>query len=247
MSVTDNFIDYTRKNCLHQFTYLYLSNTMKPQIKVAVLIYSGVELVDMNGPIDVFLHANRYQGNRPFDNPRYKIYTVAATSDPIKSEGGAVTITPDYNITNCPDPNIVVIPGRIAFDKDSTSIPADQPVIDWIGVMALKYKTILSVCVGLFSLAPTGLLDGKKATTHYLAINYAHKTWPKIHFVKNVRFIEDGHFVTTGGITSGIDGALYLVEKNDDAIVAQQVADVMVYNREAPLPPYTILPPYYSI
>jgi transcriptional regulator GlxA family with amidase domain len=223
---------------------------MKPQppkqIKVAVLIYPGVELVDMNGPIDVFLHANRYYADG-FDKPRYKVYTVAETNEPVLSECKAVTIMPGYSIKSCPEPDIVVIPGRIEFSEKATSIPADQPIIDWIAEMGKKGKVIMSVCVGLYSLAPTGLLDGKKATTHYLSIGLAVGKWPKIQFERNVRYVADGKFVTTGGVTSGIDGALYLVEQNDGAIIAQQVADIMVYNRDAPLPQWTLLPPYDTI
>ena len=219
---------------------------MKPQIKVAVLIYPGVELVDMNGPIDVFLHANRYY-DRDFDNPRYKVYTVAETSEPLYSECKAVMVTPGYSIKSCPEPDMVIIPGRIQFTKAATSIPAEPPVIDWIKEMGKKGKIIMSVCVGLYSLAPTGLLDGKKATTHYLSISYAQQKWPKIKFQKNVRYVHDGNFITTGGVTSGIDGALYFVEQHDGAVIAQQVADIMIYNRDAPLPPYTLLPPYSKI
>jgi len=218
---------------------------MEPQIKVAVVIYPGVELVDMNGPVDVFLHASRNY-DRPFDNPRYKVYTVAETAHPLESEGKAVAITPTHSIASCPEPDIIVIPGRIDFTKEANSIPASQPVIDWIREMGKRDKTIMSVCVGLYTLALTGLLNGKRATTHYLSMDYVHKTWPHIKLVKNVRYIHDGKFITTGGVTSGIDGALYLVEQLDGPDIAQQVADIMVYNREAPLPPYTLVPPYFG-
>lgn len=216
------------------------------QLKVAVVIFPGVELVDMNGPVDVFLHANRAYKTH-FNNPRYNVFTVAETDAPVEAEGKAVVIKPATTIKECTSADIVVIPGRIDFTAQANSIPADQAIIDWIAMMAGKGATILSVCVGLYSLAPTGLLDGRKATTHYLAMSYAEKQWPKIEFIKNVRYVHDGQFVTTGGITSGIDGALYLVNQNDGPAVAQMVADIMVYNREVPLPPYTLLPPYPSM
>ena len=207
---------------------------MEPTIKVAVLIYNGVEPVDMNGPIDVFLKANSYNNNR------YEIYTVAATMDSISSEGKVVTITPQYDITNCPEPDLIVIPGIIDLEVDPS-------MIAWIKQMGEKGKKIMSVCIGLYTLAKTGLLSGMQATTHYLAIDDVHKQYPDIHLIKNVRVVMDENIISTGGITSGIDGALYIVEEYDGAIVAQQTADVMVYNRAAPLPPYTILPPYYNI
>ena len=192
---------------------------MVPQIKVAVLIYPGVELVDMNGPLDVFLHANRFY-DRPFDNPRYRVYTVAETNAILESEGKSVLITPSFSIKNCPDPDIIVIPGRIDFTEEANSIPASQPVIDWIAEMAGNGKTILSVCVGLYTLSATVLLNGRNATTHYLAMGYAQKTWPGIKLVKNVRYVHDGQYITTGGITSGIDGALNLIEQFESPVIA---------------------------
>ena len=102
----------------------------------------------------------------------------------------------------------------------------------------------MSVCIGAYILASTSLLTNKKATTHYLSIKDIQGLYPSTQLIKNVRYIPDGNNITTGGITSGIDGALYIVEKKDGPAIAQEVADVMVYNREAPLPPYTLLPPY---
>jgi len=102
----------------------------------------------------------------------------------------------------------------------------------------------MSVCIGAYILARTGLLSGREATTHYASIADIQSQYHDIRFIKNVRYVPDDNFVTTGGITSGIDGALYLIEQMDDADIAQHVADIMVYNREAPLPPYTLLPPY---
>lgn len=210
---------------------------MKNKMNVAVLIYDYVELVDMNGPLDVFLHANSYNGSR------YTVYTVSANGKAVTGEGGVVKMTPGYSISNCPVPDIVVIPGIM---KDGVVGIAAQEVLEWLKKLARSKKTIMSVCIGIYTLAKTGLLKGKKATTHYLSINDFHTKYPDVQIVKNVRFVQDGLFVTTGGVTSGIDGALQLVEKLDGADVAQQTADVMVYNREGALPPYTLLPPYFS-
>ncbi|WP_448700382.1 DJ-1/PfpI family protein [Mucilaginibacter sp. AW1-3] len=214
----------------------------KSYMNIAVLVFNGVELVDMNGPVDVFLHANRYKNDPAFKGLPYNVYTVADKPDAIVSEDGSVFIKPSYTFSNCPEPDLVVIPGCIAADGTDCSIPAPQPYIDYILKMGNQKKIIMSVCVGLYSLAPTGLLNGKSATTHYLAIAYAEGTWPNVKFVKNVRYVDDGHFVTTGGITSGIDGALYLVKKYNGPTIAQNVADIMVYDMDAPVPPRTILP-----
>jgi transcriptional regulator GlxA family with amidase domain len=192
-------------------------------MNIAILIYNAVELVDMNGPVDVFLHANRH------NNGRYNVYTVAETDAIVMSEGNVVSINPAYTIHNCPQPDLVVIPGLI-----SDTYEASDAIVDWVRV-------------GIYTLAKTGLLNGKNATTHYLSVKDIEDKYPAIRMVRNVRFVEDGNYITTGGITSGIDGALHLVEKYDNPVVAQQVADIMIYNRDTPLPPYTLLPPYNSI
>ncbi|MBO0952036.1 DJ-1/PfpI family protein [Fibrella forsythiae] len=97
----------------------------------------------------------------------------------------------------------------------------------------LESLIILSVCIGFFSLAAAGLLNGLRATTHYQALKEAQSKYPSITMVKNVRFVQDKNVVTTDGITSGIDGALQLD--------GPEVTDIMVYTRDASLPPGTIL------
>ena len=115
-------------------------------------------------------------------------------------------------------------------------------MMEWVAEMSGRGKTILSVCVGIFTLAEAGLLDGRRATTHYLAIEEVEERFPAIRMVKNVRYVEDGQFITTGGVTSGIDGALALVAKLSGADLAQKIADLMVYDMSAPVPPRTLLP-----
>ena len=212
---------------------------MAQTIKVAVLIYPGIEVIDMNGPIDVFVKANRYNGNK------YEVFTVAESAGEIKSELSVVHIIPDYTLGNCPQPDIIVIPGQI-MPAGSTSAfgGGSNRLIDWIKEQSQhEGVTVMSVCVGIYILANTGLLNNRRATTHWMTMkdNSIQEEYPLIIFVKNERFVSDGNFVTTGGVTSGIDGALYLVSIIDDADTAQQVADIMVYNRDAALPPGTIL------
>ncbi|MDI1257317.1 MAG: DJ-1/PfpI family protein [Flavobacterium sp.] len=209
---------------------------MKPTINVAIIIYEGVELVDMNGPIAVFLHANG------IIKDRYNIFTVAETKAPVKSEGSVVTIMPTYDFTDCPDPDVFIVPGLL--DRELNPTVANDACISFIKSIIMKEKIILSVCVGLYNVAATGLLSGRNVTTHYLAVNSFQKQYPDLHVIKNKRFVTDRNVVSTGGVTSGIDGALHLLQHLDGDTIAQQVADMMVYNRAAPLPSYTLLPPY---
>ncbi|MBS1520348.1 MAG: DJ-1/PfpI family protein [Bacteroidetes bacterium] len=212
---------------------------MGTKLNVALLVYPGVEMVDMNGPADVFLKANN------LTNGKYFIYTLAESPESFGSEASVVTITPTYTFDNCPEPDIIIIPGQIISENPYMFGSGSETLIKWLQKMAVKPGIrIMSVCIGAYILANTGLLKNKQATTHYASITDIQSQYPDIRFVKNVRFVPDGNIVTTGGITSGIDGALYLIEKLDGGDIAQHVADIMVYNREAALPPYTLLPPY---
>lgn len=204
---------------------------------VAVVIYPGVEVVDMNGPIDVLVKANRQNGDK------YVVFTVAETEEEIKSERSSVCITPEHTFTSCPDPDIIILPGQVLPEgSPQTFGSGSDALINWIKKQAEdNNKIIMSVCVGIYILAKTGLLSGRQATTHWKALEEVQDQYPDITMIKNVRFIQDGNFITTGGITSGIDGALHLVEILENPGKAKDVANIMVYNREAPLPPDTIL------
>jgi len=210
-------------------------------INVAVLVYPGVEMVDMNGPVDVFLKASTYGGKS-----KYNVFTVAETGATIPCESAVVSLTPNFTIASHPEPDIIVIPGQITPENSPQGFGDGlEKLVAWIKAYGENFDiTVMSVCIGAYILAATGLLTGKRATTHYLSIADIQKMYPQTKFVKNVRYVHDGNIVTTGGITSGIDGALHLVELRDGLDVAQHVADIMVYNREAPLPPFTLLPPY---
>jgi transcriptional regulator GlxA family with amidase domain len=213
---------------------------MCAKLNVAVLIYPGVEMIDMNGPIDVFIKANG------LNNGKYNIYSLAETLGSIPSENSLVTLTPTYSFANCPEPSIIIIPGQIISEGPPPEIGnGSEKLIAWLKEMGDKSSiTIMSVCIGAYILARTGMLAGKKATTHYSSIKDFQSKYPNTHVIKNVRYFKDGNIVTTGGITSGIDGALSLIEQLDGVDIAQHVSDIMVYNRGAPLPPYTLLPPY---
>ncbi|MCX6316119.1 MAG: DJ-1/PfpI family protein [Bacteroidetes bacterium] len=215
---------------------------MASKMNVAVLFYPGVEMIDMNGPLDVFVKANRY------NNDRYKIYTLAEKSGETDSERAVVRMIPDYTFDDCPPPDIIVIPGQIMPAGSANQFGSGSDgLIAWLQQQATRDGVvIMSVCVGAYIFAKTGLLSGRDATTHWLALEAMQKQYPDITFIKNVRFVADRNYITTGGVTSGIDGALYLISVLDGPELAKTVADIMVYNREAPLPPGTILPPVAS-
>ncbi|MBN9298846.1 MAG: DJ-1/PfpI family protein [Filimonas sp.] len=201
------------------------------KVKIAIVIYDGVEVVDMNGPIDVFTKTNRIADH-------YYVYTVAAKDTLIYSEKCATALLPKYTIYNCPTPDIVVLPGCppdvvSQLLSDSTF---SQTILTWIKKLGTDTtKEIMSVCTGGILLGKTGLLDYRQATTHYLALQEMQQMYPKIKVIGGVRFVDDKNTISTAGITSGIDGALHIVEKYEGKTVADSVAHIMVYNRSCPM------------
>ena len=186
----------------------------KEQIPVAFLISDGAVVIDFCGPWEVFQDAMiPSRQDMPF-----RLYTVAETNKPIRTSGG-MQIIPDYMITNAPAPKIIVIPAQ------STRSPA---VLDWIRKCSKTTDVTMSVCTGAFVLAQTGLLDGKAATTFHGAFERFATTFPKVELKRGARFVETGNLATAGGLSSGIDLALRVVER----YYGRQVAEKTAYNME---------------
>lgn len=142
-------------------------SSLKPK-DVAILLYNGVELLDFAGPGEVFEQAE-INGSSAFN-----VYTVAVDSLEIISQG-FLKITADYMIDNSPLPDILVIPGG-----NSLSQVNNEKLISWIARVNKKAVYMLSVCNGVRLLAKTGALDGKRATSHFRAIDNLTKEFPKV-------------------------------------------------------------------
>ncbi len=193
----------------------------EPQRNVAIFVYEGVEILDFAGPGEVFA-ATRIDGKHPFN-----VYTVAQSTAPIVSQG-FVTVQPEYSIENCPKPDVIVLPGG------RTSNAATDPVIHWVRTNAPDLDVALSVCTGAAVLARAGVLDGKQATTWYGYVDLFEQQFPQITVHRNTRFVDNGHMVTTAGVSAGIDGALHVVSQLLGQEVAQSTAKYMEYDKWQP-------------
>jgi putative intracellular protease/amidase len=179
---------------------------------VAILIFDGVQIIDYAGPYEVFGQAG------------FSVYTVARKPDPITTAMG-MKVTPSYSFDNSPKPDVVVIPGG-----GVTNTQNDPATIKWIQDKSKDAEHVLSVCNGAFILAKTGLLDGLSATTFYNLIDGLAALAPKTKVVTNQRYVDNGKIITTAGLSSGIDGSLYVVSKMRGKAAAQMVALNMEYN-----------------
>ncbi len=202
---------------IHSFGQFKADSTHKP-LKVAILLYDGVELLDFAGPGEVFQQAE-------FNNKKaFNVYTVGVDSNKIISQN-FLHITTQYIVDDCPLPDILIIPGG-----KTSSVAKNEKLIAWISKVNRNADYVLSVCNGLNLLAKTGDLEGMTATSHYGAIENLIKNYPKINIVTGKRFVDNGRIITTEGVSAGIDGSLYLLSKIFNMEVANDVAKIMMYN-----------------
>jgi transcriptional regulator GlxA family with amidase domain len=144
---------------------------------------------------------------------------VAEHKEPIHASGG-MQIIPDYTLSNAPAPKVIVIPAQ------REPSPA---MLEWIRRMTRNTDVTMSVCTGAFVLARTGLLSGKSATTFHGAFNSFASEFPDVHLKRGARFVENGNLATSGGLSSGIDLALRVVERYYGREIAQRTAYNMEY------------------
>ena len=198
-----------------------VENQLKPPEKgimpVAFLISDGAVVIDFAGPWEVFQDVMLDDQRMPF-HP----YTVSAKAKPIEASGG-MKIVPDFTFANAPVPKVIVIPAQ---GDDS---PA---VLNWIRKSSQTADVTMSVCTGAFLLAKTGLLDGKSATTHHNSYKIFERQFPKITLKRGARFVEQGNLATAGGLTSGMDLAMRVVERYFGREAADQNAYYMEYQGE---------------
>src|SRR6184192_4292884 len=199
-------------------------NSLKPAppISVAFVISEGAVVIDFCGPWEVFRDVMLPSGDHPF-----RLYTISDKTAPITA-GGGMKIVPDYTFANAPAPKAIVIPAQSEPSK---------AMLDWIRQSTKNTDVTMSVCTGAFVLARTGLLDGKSATTFHAAFNTFAMEFPKIQLKRGARFVENGNLATAGGLSSGIDLALRVVERYYGREVATQTAYTMEYQGQGWMDP----------
>jgi transcriptional regulator GlxA family with amidase domain len=185
-------------------------------IPVAFALSDGATMIDFAGPWEVFQDVMLMAGGR-MDHP-FRLFSVAEKVEPIRASAG-MKIVPEYTFETAPAPKIVVIPaqrGNPALHKYLQRVYEQTDVT-------------MSVCVGAFQLAKAGLLAGKEATTHHDFYDQFEKQFPDVKLRRGLRFVEGPRISTAGGLTSGIDLALHVVERYFGRTIAEQTAAYMEY------------------
>ncbi|MBS0419661.1 MAG: DJ-1/PfpI family protein [Proteobacteria bacterium] len=184
-------------------------------IPVAFLISAGAVVIDFAGPWAVF---ESVDARGPVRHP-FRPYTVAQTLSPVRVEGG-MTIVPNYTLAAAPAPKVVVIPAQSEPTK---------AVLAWVRKVAQAADVVMSVCTGAFLLAQTGLLAGKRVATHHSAYSEFAMAFPDIKLQRGARFVDLGNIASSGGLSSGMDLALHVVERYFGREVAAKSVELLEY------------------
>jgi transcriptional regulator GlxA family with amidase domain len=189
-------------------------------IQVAFVLGPNATMIDFTGPWEVFQDVHVHtRGSTMEEMMPFRLYTVSDTKQPLRATGG-MTIIPDHDFKSAPKPHVIVIPAQGEHSAAK---------IDWIREMSRTADVTMSVCTGAFLLAKTGLLDGKLAATHHDFCGQFESAFPKVKLQRGLRFVENGGLCSAGGLTSGIDLALRVVERYFGRGVAEQTAVYMEY------------------
>jgi putative intracellular protease/amidase len=194
--------------------------TPVPEGRLAVAVVlgaSGSVITDALGPYEVFARSQEFF-----------VYTVSA-SRPTAVLSGGLAVVPDYSLDDAdaglaPEPDVVVVPA-VAGPNGSK----EAPLREWITRRVDRGAHLLGVCNGSRLLAATGLLDGRRATSHWSSIRSLERSRPQVDWVRGQRYVQDGTLTTTAGVTSGVFGALRLVEQLAGAAEAQRVGQELAY------------------
>ena len=193
---------------------------MKVPRTIAILAMPGVQLLDVSGPLDVFAEAN-VQARKD----AYRLLIVAKAASPVRSSSG-VRLVPDLAIVNAADIKIDTL--LVAGCPNAADVRPDMTVVEWLRRVAPRARRFGSVCSGAFLLAATGLIDGRRLTTHWAVARQLAQHYPSITVDEDAIHVRDGRLRTAAGVTAGLDLALALVEEDLGRDVAMRVAGQLV-------------------
>jgi transcriptional regulator GlxA family with amidase domain len=195
---------------------------------VGIFIFDGVEVLDFAGPFEVFSRTRLVPGTesrRSEDSAPFEVFTIAATREVVHTTGG-LAVLPNHDFASAPRVDLLVIPGGFG----TRALLEDAATLEWIRHTAAAARTVTSVCTGSLLLARAGLLAGRRATTHWGALDLLAGIDPTVTVEREARVVEDG-IVTSAGVAAGIDMAFAVVEKICGRAVADETAKYIEYPR----------------
>jgi transcriptional regulator GlxA family with amidase domain len=191
---------------------------------VAILLYDGVQSLDVTGPLEVFAGAAQALRARGADGRGYRVRTIARSAEPVRSSSG-LTLVPDATLPRSAAAiDTLIVPGGSGRER----AVLDTGLIRWLARAAPRCRRVASVCTGSFLLAEAGLLDGRRATTHWAFASELGGSYPAVDVQADPIFVRDGSLWTSAGVTAGMDLALAMVEEDHDRELALLIARHLV-------------------
>jgi len=194
---------------------------------VGILIFDGVEVLDFAGPFEVFSRTRLVPGldsRRSEDSAPFHVFTVSKTREIVHATGDLLVI-PHHSFADAPKIDLLVVPGGFG----TRPLMNDAPTLDWIRTVAGSARKVTSVCSGALLLTKAGLLQGKRATTHWGALDLL-ESLGGVTVDRASRVVDDG-VISSAGVASGIDMSFYVVEQLHGRAVADETAHYIEYRR----------------
>jgi transcriptional regulator GlxA family with amidase domain len=202
--------------------------TAMETINVGILLFDNVEVLDFAGPFEVFSRTRLQPGveaRRSEEGAPFQVFTVARTRDPVTATGG-LTVVPRHGFADAPRIDLLVVPGGFGTRR----LLNDEETLGWIRRTAAAARQVTSVCTGALLLARAGLLQGRRATTHWASLDLLDSLGAGVTVERASRVVDDG-VITSAGVASGMDMAFYIVETLFGREVADETARYIEYRR----------------
>ena len=191
-------------------------------MNVGILLFNEVEVLDFAGPFEVFSICSDADQQKLFN-----VFTISQQTE-IRARNGLM-VHSHYHLDTAPQIDLLVIPGGLGAE---TVEMYNEPLRQWLLQRHAQAQLTFSICTGAFILAEAGLLNGLKATTHWMDIPRLTQEYPQIEVLSDVKYVDEGQIITAAGISSGINASLYIVAKLHGLDIAKQTAKRMEYDSE---------------
>ncbi len=196
------------------------------RLTVGILLFDDVEVLDFCGPFEVFSTARLIDADKQGDeHGLFRVCTIAE-QDRILSCRGNLLVQSHMTILRHPLLDILIVPGGQGTRRERQN----RRLLDWIGQQDQRTQLTTSVCTGAFLLAELGLLDQRRATTHWGSIEWMRLTYPAIEMLMDRRVMDEGHLITSVGVSAGIDMSLHIVSRSYGLEVAHWTARRIEYD-----------------
>ncbi len=192
--------------------------------RVGILVFPEVEVLDFAGPFEVFSVTRTDEDRRREEPSPYEVVLVAEDTGVVVATGG-LKVVADRGLDDCPPLEVLVVPGGWGVRRQISN----DRLVDWIADRAGQVELLASVCTGSMLLGKAGLLDGRRATTHWMVLDWMRESFPQVSVLDDQHVVDEGEVITSAGISAGIDMALRVVARHHGEAVARDTARFMEY------------------